>query len=97
MAFFSAYCIDSIDGDSLRAKFHDEHIKYLNGAVGKVMLAGPCPGSNDDPREASLIILSTQNIEAAMAFLEKDPFYTGGVWEKVIVREFLPHIGAWAP
>ena len=97
MPFFSAYCIDSKDGNFLREKFHHEHIQYLNGAMGKVMLAGPCPATKDEPREASLIILSAQDLEEAMTLLENDPFYAGGVWEKVTVREFLPHVGTWAP
>ncbi|MBB5014344.1 YciI family protein [Rehaibacterium terrae] len=62
-------------------------------ALGRLLLAGPCPAIDaEDPGPAgfsgSLIVAEFPSLEAARAWAEADPYVTAGVYERVEVRPF---------
>jgi hypothetical protein len=97
MAYFAIYCADSADGTRLRKENHEGHMKHIGQHIDKLMLAGPCPPMEGEDREASFILVEAADVAAARAVVENDPFHAAGVWDSVIVREFNPVVGAWAP
>lgn len=97
MAYYAIYCADSADGSRLRKEHHDAHMKHIGQHMDKLMLAGPCPPMSDGDREASFLVIEAADAGQARAMLEADPFYDAGVWDDVVVREFNPVVGAWAP
>ena len=97
MAYFAIYCADSADGTRLRKENHEAHMKHIGQHIGQLMLAGPCPPMDGSPREASFLVVEAADAAAAKAIVENDPFNAAGVWDQVVVREFKPLVGAWAP
>ena len=97
MAYYAIYCSDSADGTRLRKEHHDGHMKHIGQHIKQLMLAGPCPPMEGQEREASFLLVEAADAAAAQAMVENDPFHAAGVWDSVIVREFNPVVGAWAP
>ena len=97
MAYYAIYCADSAEGTHLRKEHHEAHIKHIGQHIKQLMLAGPCPPMKGQEREASFLVVEAADAAAAKAMVENDPYHTAGVWDTVIVREFNPAVGAWAP
>ena len=94
---FVIYCADSENGDALREENYDAHVAHLGGISGQIMLGGPCPAGNGEARQASMLVVEAEDVAAARALAEADPFFTSGVWDSVMVREFKAVAGKWAP
>ncbi|MFG0850973.1 YciI family protein [Pseudomonas sp. FYR_2] len=71
---------------------HIERLQQLK-AEGRVVLAGPHPAiDSNDPGDAgfsgSLIVAEFENLAAAQAWADADPYITAGVYDKVVVKPF---------
>lgn len=60
---------------------------------GRLMVAGPCPAIDaEDPGEAgftgSLIIAEFDDLTAAKAWADEDPYVEAGVYQKVTVKPY---------
>jgi len=97
MAYYAIYCADSADGSRLRKENHEAHMGHIGKFMDKLMLFGPCPPMAGEDREASFLVVEAADADAAKAMVESDPFHAAGVWDSVVVREFNPVVGAWAP
>lgn len=71
------------------------HLERLNALLdqGRLILAGPHPAiDSEDPGEAgfsgSLVVAEFEDIEAAQAWADDDPYTHAGVYEKVTVKPF---------
>jgi uncharacterized protein len=69
---------------------HLERLRLLQDQ-GRLVLAGPLPATDaDDPGPAgftgSLIVAEFEDLAAARAWAEADPFRLGGVYGRVTVR-----------
>ncbi len=92
------YAIVSEDVDNslpLRREARPPHLERLKALQeeGRLILAGPFPAvDNDDPGEAgfsgSLIVAEFDDLEAAQAWADADPYVAAGVYSKVTVRPF---------
>lgn len=63
-------------------------------ARGRLIVAGPCPAiDSEDPGPAgftgSVIIAEFENLEAAQAWADSDPYATGGVYKNTTVKPFI--------
>ncbi len=72
---------------------HVERLQALRDA-GRLEMAGPCPAvDSTDPGEAgmtgSLIVAEFDNLEAAQAWADSDPYIAAGVYETVTVKPYL--------
>jgi uncharacterized protein YciI len=92
------YAITGTDNpDSLARRLgarpaHLERLKQLE-AQGRLLLAGPFPAvDSEDPGEAgftgSLIVAAFENLAAAQAWAEADPYIAAGVYRDVRVQPF---------
>ncbi|AMJ55550.1 MULTISPECIES: YciI family protein [Stenotrophomonas] len=92
------YVIEGYDGeDVLAARLearaaHLERLQTLLGQ-GRLLLAGPCPAIDaQDPGPAgfsgSVVIASFDDLAAARAWAEADPYVAAGVYTRVEVRPF---------
>ena len=84
------------DIDDLRATHRPAHLKRLEAlmAEGRLLVAGPVPNIDaEDPGPAgfsgNLMVAEFTDMDAAQAWLELDPYRTGGVYTGVRVRPFL--------
>ncbi len=92
------YVIEGYDGeDVLAARLearaaHLERLQTLLGQ-GRLLLAGPCPAIDaQDPGPAgfsgSVVIASFDDLAAARAWADADPYVAAGVYTRVEVRPF---------
>jgi uncharacterized protein YciI len=93
--FYMIYSEDVENSLSLRLAVRDKHIERLKTlqAQGKLLLAGPCPAiDSEDPGEAgftgSLIVAEFDNLTAAQAWADQDPYINAGVYKKVTVKPY---------
>lgn len=92
------YAIVSEDVENslpLRQKARPPHLERLQTLKdeGRLVLAGPLPAvDNDDPGPAgfqgSLIVAEFDDLEAAQAWANADPYVETGVYRQVTVRPF---------
>ncbi|MBM3503943.1 MAG: YciI family protein [Alphaproteobacteria bacterium] len=97
MAQYAIYCTDSADGSALRQRHMPAHLEHIGRVKSQLLMAGPCPATEGQTREASLLVVEADSAAAARRLLESDPFYKAGVWETIVVRPFRAVVGAWVP
>ncbi|MDG2427144.1 MAG: YciI family protein [Acidimicrobiales bacterium] len=87
---FVIHALDRIDAGDLRAQNRSEHLSYLdsfNITFGGPMLTeagGMC---------GSLIVIETENLDAAEAFAAGDPYAKAGLFDLVTIKAMRPVIG----
>lgn len=93
--WYAITALDVADSLELRKAARPAHLERLNAlqAEGRLKLAGPFPAVDaEDPGHAgfsgSLIIASFDNLEAAKAWADADPYRAAGVYASVDVRPF---------
>ncbi len=72
---------------------HLEHLKALQ-AQGRLVLAGPRPrvdaaDAGDAGFHGSLIVAEFENLQAAQAWADADPYVAAGVFAQVTVQPFV--------
>jgi len=74
---------DGPRGAELRPSLRPAHLDNLRplAEAGKVVIAGPFTDGS-----GSLIVLDMDKEEDAVAFARRDPYVTGGVFERVEVK-----------
>ncbi|HJU07948.1 MAG TPA: YciI family protein [Rhodanobacteraceae bacterium] len=92
------YAILGLDNEnslSARTSARPAHLARLQQLLdeGRLLLAGPFPKIDaEDPGPAgfdgSLIIAEFEDIEAARAWAQGDPYFVAGVYREVTVRPF---------
>ena len=92
------YAIEGFDGADVLARRIEARPQHLARLValrdeGRLLLAGPCPAIDaEDPGEAgfsgSVVIASFDDLAAARAWADADPYVAAGVYQRVDVRPF---------
>lgn len=92
------YVIEGYDGEQVLAKrlsARAAHLARLQALLdqGRLLLAGPCPAIDaEDPGDAgfsgSVVIADFEDLSAARAWAEADPYVEAGVYARVEVRPF---------
>lgn len=92
------YVIEGYDGEQVLAKrlsARAAHLARLQALLdqGRLLLAGPCPAVDaEDPGEAgfsgSVVIAGFEDLAAAQAWAQADPYVAAGVYARVEVRPF---------
>jgi hypothetical protein len=86
---------DAPNSLSARLAARSAHLARLESlqTQGRLLLAGPCPAIDSlDPGPAgfsgSLIIAAFDDLDAARAWAEADPYVSSGVYASVVVKPF---------
>ena len=92
------YVIEGYDGADVlerRLTARGEHLARLRALQeqGRLLVAGPCPAiDGEDPGPAgfsgSVVIAQFDDLTAAQAWAQQDPYIAAGVYERVSVRPF---------
>lgn len=92
------YVIEGYDGQEVlaaRQAARAAHLARLQALLdqGRLLLAGPCPAIDaEDPGPAgfsgSVVIASFDDLAAARAWADEDPYVAAGVYQRVDVRPF---------
>ncbi len=81
---FVITCTDKPGQPELRQANRPDHLDYLSEHSGRIVAAGPTLGDDDAPN-GSLLIMAFDDISAARAFADGDPYFKAGVFESVTV------------
>jgi uncharacterized protein YciI len=92
MALFAILCKDKPGALETRLATRPVHLDYLNQSKG-LKLAGALLGDDGDPI-GSLLIVEAEDLAAAQAQADNDPFTGAGVFESVEVRPWRLAIGS---
>ena len=90
-------CLDAEGSGPLREEHMEAHVAHIKSISDKIMVAGPCPPDAEHENGASLFVLEVGNLAEARKIVESDPYNKAGIWQTVIVRDFVAAVGAWAP
>jgi uncharacterized protein YciI len=93
--WYAIYATDNPDSLHARLAARPAHLARLHALrdAGRQLLAGPFPAIDaEDPGPAgfsgSLIVAEFDDIDAAQAWADTDPYRAGGVYRAVEVRPF---------
>ncbi len=92
MAHFVLTCIDKPNSLALRMATREAHFVYARSTPGVIRLGGPF--LNDAGEMAgSLIIMEAEDLAAARAWHEADPYKLAGLFERVEIRPWRATFG----
>jgi uncharacterized protein YciI len=80
MPFFAIHCIDKPESADLRAATRASHLAHIATAGDDVLVAGPLLRP-DGRAMGSLLIISFEDRDAAIAFANADPYHQAGLFE----------------
>ena len=93
--WYAIYATDNPDSLQARLAARPAHLARLHALrdAGRLLLAGPFPAVDaEDPGSAgfsgSLIVAEFDDVDAAQAWAETDPYRAAGVYRAVEVRPF---------
>ncbi len=93
--YYMIYSTDKPNTLDLRLATRAEHLARLNElkSQGRLLVAGPLPGiDSETPGEAgftgSLVIAEFDDLEAAQAWAQDDPYLHAGVYDNSVVKPF---------
>jgi len=86
---FAFLCTDKPGHLNVRMDTRPAHLEHLNklNADGILKMAGPFLGDDGKPN-GSLVIVEAEDMAAARALAEADPYYQAGLFEKVEVKPY---------
>jgi uncharacterized protein YciI len=85
---YAIVCFDRPDSAALRDAHRAAHLEFLNQHSKQIVFGGPLKGTPEGPSTGALIVVDCRTREEAQALIASDPFYSGGVYESVVVRAF---------
>lgn len=80
MPYFAIHCIDKPDSAELRVATRPAHLAHINALGDDVLVAGPLLRP-DGRAMGSLMIVSFEDRDAAVAFAAADPYHVAGLFE----------------
>jgi uncharacterized protein YciI len=83
---FAIYCLDKPDGGPVRAENRPAHVDYLNRHMDRILVAGPLLDAAGEAPAGSLLILEFDDLAAARAFADGDPYAQAGLFESVTIK-----------
>src|SRR5262245_29234075 len=91
------------DGSDPEAKAHRAAVRpaHLEGIAplveaGTILVGGALLDDQGD-MVGSVLLTDFESPEAFDAWIENDPYVTGGVWKDIEVQPYRPAVGAWMP
>jgi hypothetical protein len=86
---FAFLCTDKPGHLSVRMETRPAHLDHLNrlNAEGTLKMAGPFLDDDGKPN-GSLVIVEAEDMAAARALAEADPYYQAGLFEKIEVKPY---------
>jgi uncharacterized protein YciI len=96
MTLYLALGMDKDPASGLRDRHRDEHRKYVRGNDRDIRLVGPLLDERGG-QCGSMYVFETDDPATIQAWFDAEPFYRGGVYKELIVREFFVGKNALVP
>jgi uncharacterized protein YciI len=86
------------DAKARRLRVRPEHLRQIEPRVdrGEILIGGAILDEGGD-MVGSVLLVDFESRGELDAWLEVDPYVTGGVWVEVEVQPYRPAVGAWMP
>ncbi len=91
----AAWLRDGPDGTDIRREHLAAHLEFVQRHLDTILVAGPLFDEPSGAMNGSLYVLDVGDRDAAIAFLEQDPYYAAGLWEAIDIRPFRGAAGRW--
>jgi uncharacterized protein YciI len=85
---YAVLTTDKPNSGALRAKVRDEHLKYLDANLHRLLAAGAVIEDDGTGGKGGVYIVDTDDRKEAEAFIAGDPFSKAGLFEKVTVTRW---------
>lgn len=82
------YGLDQPGGQALRETFRAAHEAYLDAHADRIMTRGPLVADDGKTPVGSVLLLDVPNMDAARTFMEKEPFYSHGVYKESVLHRW---------
>ena len=82
------HALDQPHSSALRHEFRAAHEAYLAQHAGLIMARGPLVTDDGEQQIGSVILLDVPDMDMARAFVEKEPFYSNGVYQESHVHRW---------
>ena len=92
---YIVYQIDGPDSPEIRAATRDAHFKYLDEHEDILIHGGALLAEDGKTRTGSVLVINVENLSAAEAFSENEPFRRAGLFERVEINRM--RRGQWNP
>ncbi|MEZ5937717.1 MAG: YciI family protein [Hyphomonadaceae bacterium] len=86
MALYVMTGFDREDGLDVRKATRPAHLEWVDGLGARVKFAGPMLSEDGGTPAGSLIVVEAENLAAAQALFEEDPYARAGLWARLEVR-----------
>ena len=83
---FAIFCTDKPDSAAVRAANRPAHLDYARAHAAQIIVAGPTQTDDGQAMNGSLLVMDFENLAAAKAFADNDPYFKAGLFESVVVR-----------
>lgn len=83
---FAIVCLDKPGQAQLRAEHRPAHLEYLKANERRILIVGPLLDEAGKAPLGSLLILDFDDLAAAQAFADDDPYRRAGLFESVTIR-----------
>ena len=87
-----AFFTDKPNSLALRLATRPAHLEYAQNSKA-VRIGGPYLGPDGENSAGGMVVLETDTIEQARAWLDEDPYVIAGLYESIILRPFRFVIG----
>lgn len=85
---YAVLTTDKPNSGALRAQMRDEHLKYLDANLHRLLAAGAVIEDDGTGGRGGVYIVDTDRRAEAEAFIAGDPFSKAGLFEKVTVTRW---------
>lgn len=86
---YALICTDKPDSLAVRKANRPDHLAYLKGLGGKLVLAGPFTESDGETMTGSLIVVDAASLQEAKDIAAGDPFAKAGLFASVEIRPWI--------
>ncbi len=95
-ALFVLYAHDKAGKLADRMAARPKHLEHLASLGARLKVAGPILDQATGDPCGSLIIFEADDLAAAEAFVQADPYAAAGLFDQVTVSPWRAAVGAWA-
>lgn len=85
------YMIETFDKPGtleLRARLRDAHLAFLKDNAALLLACGAKLDDDGNTAGGGLYVVALETRAEATAFIESDPFFTGGLFERVAIQRW---------
>lgn len=80
---FAIVCLDKPDSHAVRTENRPAHVEHLKAHDSQILVAGPLLSDDGQTPVGSLLIMEFEDVDAARAFAESDPYNKAGLFKTV--------------